>query len=244
VGRGISRILAGIVFGANLTAQPVWAVARFIYLAQDGSSENRILRLDLEGGALETIQPSDLMGPIGVDVDLTAGKVYSADNNLGVIQRRNLDGTGGVETVIDTGIGPGDIALDPYHGKLYFADGGTPTLDATVKRADLNGSNIETLIDGTAPGYIALDLVHSKIYFTHGGSIFLSRADLDGSNEELLYAPQQDNLRGIALDVGSGKIYFGLRSQLDGSFRRVSLGCRPRAHERAGRQPAWMPARR
>jgi len=197
-----------------------WGAADFVYLTQDGSSENAIHRVSVDAGTLHTIQASGVISPIGIDLDVVGGKLYWADLD-NVIQRRNLDGSGAVETLIGTDIGPFDIALDLQQAKMYFSDRGTPTLDATLKRANLDGSDVETLLTGTAPAYIELDLLHGQIYYTHGGSgaTFISRANLDGTNAELVHAAATDNLRGIALDIEHGRIYFGLRSQLDGSFR-------------------------
>jgi hypothetical protein len=202
------------------------AAAHFVYLTQDGSSENAIHRISVEGGTLHTIQANDVISPIGIDVDVVGGKLYWADLD-GVIQRKNLDGSGGVETLIDTDIGPFDIALDLQQSKMYFSDRGTPTLDATLRRANLDGSDVETLVTGTAPAYIDLDLLHGKIYYAHGGSgpIFISRANLDGTSPELIYSAANDTVRGIALDLTDQKIYFGLKAQfaLSSKISRANL---------------------
>jgi low density lipoprotein receptor-related protein 5/6 len=202
------------LFGSNLS--PAYATP-FLYLTQDGSSINAIHRIDVAGGSLETIRGSGLLGPIGVDVALAAGKVYWTDQNLGLVERRNLDGSGPVETLISGEIGPHDIALDVPRGKLYFADRGTPSLDASLKRADLDGGNLEIIISGIAPAYLEVDPISAKIYYSHGARI--SRANLDGTGAELIHSAATDTVRGIALDLFRGEIYFGLVGQLDGSFR-------------------------
>ena len=90
-----------------------------IYFTQDGSSVNAVNRIDASGGSVETIQGTGLTRPAGVDLDLTAGKVYWADASQGIL-RKNLDGSGSVETLISGDLSPFDIALDVEDGKIYF----------------------------------------------------------------------------------------------------------------------------
>jgi hypothetical protein len=75
-----------------LGTTPTALAVPFVYLTQNGSTENAVHRIDVSGGPLQTIQGTGLIGPIGVDVDLSAGKVYWTDQNLGRVQRKNLDG--------------------------------------------------------------------------------------------------------------------------------------------------------
>ncbi len=75
----------------------------------------------------------------------------------------------------------------------------------SIYRANLDGSNIETLISG-GPNF-ALDVNGGKIYWTEGRSI--RRANLDGSDVEILITSSKyRNLSDIVLDVDGGKIYW------------------------------------
>jgi hypothetical protein len=191
--------------------------APLVYFTQDGSSINGIHRIDAAGGPLQTIQGTDLTSPTGIDLDLAGQKVYWADPNQGLIQRKNLDGTDSVETLVSGNVGPFDIALDLQAAKLYFSDRGTPSSEASLKRADLDGSNVETILSGIASSYIELDPLAAKIYYTSGS--WIGRANLDGSSPEVVHAAATDNVTGISLDLVNHKIYFGLIGYFDGSRR-------------------------
>ena len=88
--------------------------------------------------------------------------------------------------------------------KMYW----TEWVGGKIRRADLDGSNVEDLVAGLKqPVGIALDVAGSKMYWTDMNTDKIRRADLDGSNVEDLVtglgAPA-----GIALDVAGGKIYW------------------------------------
>jgi hypothetical protein len=77
-----------------------------------------------------------------------------------------------------------------------------------IKRADLNGGNVEDLItELSSPGGIALDLTDRRMYWTARG---IKRADLDGGNVEDILT-RLDGLRapwGFALDLADRKMYW------------------------------------
>ena len=110
---------------------------------------------------------------------------------------------------------PGDIALDPAGGKLYWTD------DHKIRRAGFDGSNIEDLVSiSFVPWGIAIDGVGKKMYWTDRDRLRIERADLDGSNAEVLVASLGG--RGIAIDGVEDKMYWVhrdtiQRADLDGS---------------------------
>jgi hypothetical protein len=117
-------------------------------------------------------------------------------------------------------------AIDDEQDKIYWTDAST----AQVLRANLNGSNVEVLIDNAGdPLGIGLDLAEGKMYWNRrSGPIF--RANLDGSEVETLV---DDDVykSAIALDLPNGKIYWALeftngvyRADLDGSNPESFLG--------------------
>ena len=158
--------------------------------------------------------------------------VYWADRNPGKIRRANLDGTNVRDLV--TGLGrPVGIALDLAGGKMYWTDRDNsnfrdPNARTKILRANIDGSNIETLVTGPASTLlseeIALDLAAGKMYWTDVGDIDgILRANLDGTNIETLVT-EVSSLRGIALDLTDGKMYWSdpgegkiQRANLDGS---------------------------
>ncbi len=118
---------------------------------------------------------------------LPPSKVYWVEQETKNIQRANLDGTN-VEVIISNDTHgsvmkddslPSGNALDPINNKLYWVD----NYWSTICRADLDGSNAETVISSGAGDTldIALDPLNNRMYWTDiQGSI--KRSDLNGNN--------------------------------------------------------------
>ena len=65
--------------------------------------------------------------------------------------------------------------------KMYWAE----IQSDSIKRANLDGSNVEELVSGLAdPLGIALDAAAGKMYWTDTGFGSITRANLDGSDVE------------------------------------------------------------
>jgi hypothetical protein len=160
---------------------------------RDGAIPRRLFFLDLAGGRVLSVNTdgSDLKViveegrklPDGLAVDAAAGHLYwtnmgSLKANDGSILRSDLDGKHRT-TIIPRGgtFTPKQIQIDKVNGKLYWSD----REGMRVMRANLDGSNIETLVDtseGDArPGPdarkwcvgIALDAAGGKVYWTQKG---------------------------------------------------------------------------
>jgi hypothetical protein len=86
---------------------------------------------------------------------------------------------------------------------MYWSD----VLDG-IFRADLTGDNVQPLLSGAFPTSIALDLVNDKIYWVSLNTSSIFRADLDGSDEELVTNTSVTGLAGIAVHPGQGKVYW------------------------------------
>jgi sugar lactone lactonase YvrE len=143
----------------------------------------RILSSNPDGSDLKVILTEGRRLPDGIVVDVDAGHMYWTNmGNLkaddGSIERADLDGTN-VTTIVPPGatFTPKQIQLDKVNGKLYWSD----REGMRVMRSNLDGSNIETLVDtsqGDArPGKdatkwcvgIAVDLSGGKFYWTQKG---------------------------------------------------------------------------
>ncbi len=150
------------------------------------------------------------MDPGECALDLANGKIYWANRGLNSIQRANLDGTN-IESVISSGLqDPEHLALDVPGGKIYWTDWATG-----LSRADLNGTNVEHLVEG-AEG-LTLDLINNKVYFTAGPYVFgdgpcVLKANLDGTNVECLVdfgsSYSDYEFIDIALDVSANRMYW------------------------------------
>ena len=148
------------------------------------------------------------------------GKIYWTNPEKG-IQRSNLDGSNAEPLVIPDLRRPDKIALDIAGGKMYWTEGAV----AGIHRSDLDGSNLETLVEGYRhPGWnwitdIALDVAGGKIYWTEGIShgdylsFVVVRANLDGSNSEVLFGGLND-LEDSALDLVRGRVYWTAYSMI------------------------------
>jgi len=196
-----------------------------IYYLTFGSrgSGGRVMTANDDGSGLTTLVGGRTAGPDGIVVDTATKRIYwtnmgRAAANDGTIESSALDGSD-LKTVVPAAgtWTPKQLKLDAKHGKLYWSD----REGMRIMRANLDGSNIETLVE-TAKGDdarkdarnwcvgIALDVDGGKMYWSQKGSgnngrIF--RANLDGSQIETLF----DNLPepiDIDLDLGHRMMYW------------------------------------
>jgi DNA-binding beta-propeller fold protein YncE len=146
-------------------------------------SGGRILSANDDGSDLKVLVSEGRHLPDGVVVDVKAREIYwtnmgNPSRNDGTIMRSDLDG-GKVTAVIPEGatFTPKQLQIDKQNGKLYWCD----REGMRVMRANLNGSELETLIE-TGHGEsdrrdarnwcvgIALDIEAGKLYWTQKGN--------------------------------------------------------------------------
>ncbi len=175
-----------------------------------------------------------------------AGKIYWTNSAIG-IQRANLDGSN-LEQLVEPDLRrPAEIAVDLLRGKIYWTDNWNiyySDLDGSNLKPfiafvdhddedfnrDLLALQVEWMEEGVnvASGVvsIALDVLGGKIYWISllpgydYGDGHVARADLDGSNSEII-----DGYRSVgdlALDADRGNVYYAgsgryiIRTDLDG----------------------------
>lgn len=105
-------------------------------------------------------------------------------------------------------------------GFIFYADEVTDS----IRRADLNGSNVTTIISGqVAARGVAIDAGASKIYWTDGHAFprSIQRANLDGSAVETIFSTTSGTLNTIALDLVNNKVYFA--NSISGLIQRANL---------------------
>lgn len=121
-----------------------------------------------------------------------------------------------------------DIALDEANGHMYWVD----RLTASVRRADLNGANIQDLYVGNplfeSPQVISLDLANGKAYWVKFGKNIppiegVFRSNLDGSVVEHIQNEFVYTARSLAIDATNGWLYFIDQKPSDSYVRRLSL---------------------
>jgi hypothetical protein len=149
--------------------------------------------------------------PEPVRIKLLLGASDNAGNTY-FAQDRGVENTrivhSGDEYGIDSGArftpGPG-LAVDNVHGKIYWA-GGWNSLDAgLLGRANLDGSDVQTLYTGESlhfedyPIQVAVDPLGGMVYWT-GDMVWIARAPLDGGVEPQILLTTI-GISGFALDV-------------------------------------------
>jgi DNA-binding beta-propeller fold protein YncE len=174
---------------------PKGTTGRLFFLS---ASSGQVFSANPDGSDLKVIVSEGRRIPDGIVVDKAAGHLYwtnmgNPTANDGSIERADLDGSNAVHIVPNGGtFTPKQLQLDKKNGKLYWSD----REGMRIMRANLDGSNVETLIDtsqGDArPGKdvkkwcvgIALDVERGKVYWTQkgpekGGQGRIFRANLE-----------------------------------------------------------------
>ena len=146
-------------------------------------SGGRILSANPDGSDLKTIINEGRKLPDGLALDIAAGHIYWTNmgdpkRNDGSIMRSDLNGKNMITIVPPGGtFTPKQLQLEKRSGKLYWSD----REGMRVMRANLDGSEIETLVDTSAgdsrPGSdptkwcvgIAVDTDGGKFYWTQKG---------------------------------------------------------------------------
>jgi DNA-binding beta-propeller fold protein YncE len=145
-------------------------------------SDDRVVSLNPDGSDRKVIV-TECRYPDGIAVDVVAGHIYwtnmgNPTANDGSIERADLDGRNRV-TIVPQGdtFTPKQLQLEPNNGKLYWCD----REGMRLMRANLDGSNIETLVDTSQgdprPGPdatkwcvgVAVDVDGDKVYWTQKG---------------------------------------------------------------------------
>ena len=199
----------------------------------ESRSEIKIINLDGDPNVQTLVTLNSVIH--GITVDPKARRLYWT-NSLGRIQRSNLNGKH-IKTLARNLDTPGDITLDVEAGKLYWTDG------LSIRRANLNGKNIQNVVTasshtGVAIGVLNIAIANRKIYWNQleadaskypnsfdNLGISILRADLDGLNIEELIADGSVGLD-FAVDVAGEALYYTnsplnpgshiLRADLDG----------------------------
>lgn len=144
---------------------------------------------------------------LSATTSLAVEKIYFSDVGNFEIMRCDLDGTN-LESLVTSGIVQvGYIAIDRVGGRMYWTE--WPSAGSCIKRAELDGSNMETLLTGLGgPSGIALDIPAGKMYWTEFSPDVIRRANLDGTGVEDLVVSGLTHAAGIALDLAAGKMYW------------------------------------
>jgi DNA-binding beta-propeller fold protein YncE len=195
-------------------------VGRLFFLDAAGG---RVLSANPDGSDLETIVEEGRKLPDGLVVDSAARHVYwtnmgNLKANDGSIVRSDLDGKN-ITTIVAPGgtFTPKQIQIEKKTGKLYWCD----REGMRVMRANIDGSNIETLVDTSQgdnrPGPdakkwcvgIAVDVEGGKFYWTQKGESKSGTGQILRANIENPQSKTPANRQDIEL------LYDGLPEPID-----------------------------
>src|SRR5437660_5261057 len=195
------------------------SVGRLFFLEASGG---RIHSANADGSDRNVIL-SGARVPDGVVIDVEAGHIYWTNMgvpsmNDGSIERADLDGKNRV-TIISEGktFTPKQLHLEKKSGKLYWCD----REGMRVMRANVDGSNIETLVDTSEgdprPGKdikkwcvgIVLDVEAGKLYWTQKGPDNAGDGRIFRANLEIPKSQSPANRKDIEL------LYEGLPEPID-----------------------------
>jgi DNA-binding beta-propeller fold protein YncE len=185
-------------------------VGRLFFLDVAGG---RVLSANPDGSDLKTIVEEGRKIPDGLVVDSAGGHMYwtnmgNPKANDGCILRSDLDGKN-MTTIVAPGgtFTPKQLQIEMKTGKLYWCD----REGMRVMRANLDGSNIETLVDTSEgdprPGPdarkwcvgIAVDAAGGKFYWTQKGDDNAGQGRIFRANIELPEGQTPANRRDIEL---------------------------------------------
>ena len=165
---------------ARATGPAAKTVGRLFFM---DLAAGRIFTSNPDGSDLKIIVNEGRKLPDGIVVDVAAGHIYwtnmgNPKANDGTIDRADLDGTN-VTNIVPSGKTwtPKQLQLDAKNRKLYWSD----REGMRVMRSNLDGSNIETLVetghgDADRPDArnwcvgIAIDVNGGKFYWTQKGN--------------------------------------------------------------------------
>ena len=213
-----------------------------VFWTDNGS--DKVQRANPDGSALTDLVTTGLGRPTDIEIDPIGAKMYWNDWNTGNTERSDLDGSSrevlfgnltGASCVI-SGNGKNGIALDVAAGKIYYS---SSCDDREVFQVNVDGTGNTPIYSGFFPDDVVLDLSSGHLYIADGGGTapgdigFIERIDLDGANPvTILSTPATRKPRGLALDIGAGKIYWtessnggipGPGAPWEGSVHRADL---------------------
>ena len=179
-------------------------------------TDGSVNRINFDGTGEEDAAEGDYCEDVLLDVD--NDRLYWS-GECDVIQSKDLNGLNPITLQTGTGSFPYGMALDGENGRIYWTD-----INAgQVNRIDLDGNNLDTLIEGLNVEAIKLDVPNNRMYWCNP-FLGIQSANLDGSDMDTLVNRGSNFTFGLALDLEAGKMYWTernadlvMRANLDGS---------------------------
>jgi len=185
-----------LIIPVDAKAQIFYSAGEEIRIIPSGENESEFL-IDANANGMET--------------DFAGGHIYWSETagSGSDIKRANFDGSDITVVVNQRNSAIKGLTLDLENNRIYWVD---LLNDGKIYRADLDGENIELIVDGEGNGNtdgaldVALDLKNEKLYWPVIGAIM--RSDLDGGNVET--AHELSFVQPTAIEVNSrdGFVYW------------------------------------
>ncbi|CAG10095.1 unnamed protein product [Tetraodon nigroviridis] len=146
----------------------------------------------------------DIVNCRSLALDWLSRNLYwlSSENDESQINVARFDGS--LKTSIIHGIDkPRCLVVHPARGKIYWTDGNT------INMANMDGSNSKVLHQNQRdPAGLSIDYAASKLYWISSANGTINRCNLDGSSLEVLETLKRDLVKGTALAVMGGKLWW------------------------------------
>ncbi|KAL4929869.1 YWTD domain-containing protein [Aspergillus undulatus] len=182
-----------------------------------------------------------------------SGRLYFLDVGIstpelnGRILTCHPDGSNLRELVTQIKTMPDGIAVDAGRQHIYWTNMGVPSAnDGSIQRCDLSGKDIVTIVPKGithTPKQLTIAPKSGKLYWSDREGTRIMRANMDGSDVEVLYRPGttedgkhpcEDWCVGIAVDEESGCIYWSQKGPSKGNKGRIfRMGLETKAGESA-----------
>ena len=174
------------------------------------------------GGSATALSLGAFTLPEGVAFDESHRKIYWVEAAwTGARVLRASPNWSNVEVLVSGQSALRGIAVDEAGGKIYWTSSNLVS-GAKVRRANLDGTNVETILDlpsGSNPRGITVDHNGGRIYFGDVGLPAIWRANLDGSAAEPYISVAAYD---VAVDPVAGLIYWTTHTQ--GNIARCPIG--------------------
>jgi hypothetical protein len=165
-----------------------------------------------DGSNQQLIALDSMSLPDGITVDINTKTVYWDELRFSGAKFHRIDTNFNATAVMDSqGSAMRGIDIDNVNGKIYWASSNLLT-GATIKRANLDGSSIDTLQSfppGTEnPRGVAIDKDAGKIYWTDFDGGAIRRADTIRGADPEDFLTGLDSPSGLVLNQSGGSIYW------------------------------------
>jgi ankyrin repeat protein/sugar lactone lactonase YvrE len=193
---------------------------RQLYWTTDATYPRKVQRARADGsGVAEIASGRAVNRPSAIAADAASGSIFWSESVAGRIRRASLDGAD-IRDIDSSGISSESdradarefkalgIAVDAEHRKIYW----TEMLDAQILRADLDGSNVETVVGASAGLELpaGIGVAGDRIYWADAATATIRRAKLDGSGIEDVLTGADGLIEpyALALDLDAARLYW------------------------------------